>query len=60
MQNIRAHLRNNKLCIHVRNSYDDILNAWRNTWNFLVNSSRSHSLYCYKRMGTGQRVGGWH
>ena len=37
MENVWAYLRSNKLCALVWNSYDEILEACRSAWMFLVN-----------------------
>jgi len=37
MENVWAYLRANKLCARVWDSYDDILEACRNAWLFLIN-----------------------
>ena len=37
MENVWAYLRGNKLCAHVWNSYDEIVEACRSAWMFLVN-----------------------
>jgi transposase len=37
MENVWDYLRSNKLCAHVWNSYDEILEACRKAWLFLVN-----------------------
>ncbi len=36
MENVWAYLRGNKLCARVWNSYDDILEACRQAWLFLI------------------------
>jgi hypothetical protein len=37
MENVWQYLRQNKLCARVGNSYDDILEACRAAWLFLIN-----------------------
>jgi hypothetical protein len=37
MENVWDYLRQNKLCALVWNTYDDILEACKNAWNFLIN-----------------------
>jgi transposase len=36
MENVWDYLRQNKLCAQVWNTYDDILEACKNAWNFLI------------------------
>jgi len=36
MENVWDYLRQNKLCARVWNTYDDILEACKNAWNFLI------------------------
>ena len=37
MENVWQYLRSNKLCALVWNSYEAIIDACRNAWNFLIN-----------------------
>ena len=37
MENVWAYLRQNKLCTHVWDSYDDIVEACADAWRFLIN-----------------------
>jgi hypothetical protein len=36
MENVWDYLRQNKLCAQVWDAYDDILEAYKNAWNFLI------------------------
>lgn len=36
MENVWDYLRQNKLCAQVWDTYDDILEACKNAWNFLI------------------------
>jgi transposase len=36
MENVWDYLRQNKLCARVRDTYDDIVDACRQAWNFLI------------------------
>jgi hypothetical protein len=36
MENVWDYLRQNKLCAQVWQTYDDILEACKNAWNFLI------------------------
>jgi hypothetical protein len=36
MENVWDYLRQNKLCARVWDTYDDILEACKNAWNFLI------------------------
>jgi hypothetical protein len=57
MENVWDHLRQNKLCAQVWNTYDNIVEACQKAWRFLVNDPERYPLNRLSQMGVGQPLG---